>query len=228
MKFNIKQITYSAIFILIAALTFQSYRLSVKENKLKDVSSKLTLLEYTLSNKKDSINLLEYQAKLLTAKSDSLNKEVLKLKKYNTVLNNKLDSALSSIDSIPPDSSYIFLKDSAYKYSGDLIYPFNGKQITEIHKDFVENIILNKININLDSTINLISSQIVAKDNLINNQLIQINTYKGMIKSLDDIVNINKGEINKLNKDVIKQKRVKYLLQGISVAEGIFILISIL
>jgi len=45
MKISIKQIAYAGIFLLIAGLVFQSYRLSVKSNKLDSANSALVVLD---------------------------------------------------------------------------------------------------------------------------------------------------------------------------------------
>jgi hypothetical protein len=48
-----------------------------------------------------------------------------------------------------------------------------------------------------------------------------IDSYKGIIINMDI-------EKDRLNKEVVKQKRGKYIFQGVSVAGGIIILISLL
>jgi len=228
MKITFKHITYAAIFLLVAALTFQSYRLSVKSNKLKDANSELVILEYKLASKQDSINLFKSRTVVLEHKSDSLIKVIIKLQKDKKILDKKLIEALANVDLIPTDESYSFLQDSAYNYPGELKYPFNNKQVTEIHKDFIENIMLERINVNLVTTVDVFKEQIMILDSLISNQYVQLDLYDEMIGSYKGIITTVEKEKDKLNKDIIKQKRVKYIFQGISVAEALVILISLL
>jgi hypothetical protein len=228
MKLQVKHIAYGAIFLLVSGLTFQSYRLSVKNTKLEQLDTTTLLLKEEIKHKSDSIDLLEARAIVLQSKSDSLNKVVNTLQKDKDRLYTKLDSALSAIDSIPAEDNYVFLRDSAYNYPGELEFPFNSKQVTEIRKDFTENGLLKKINVNLATTIDVLQKQNEIKDNLILNQNNQLDLYENMIDSYKDVVEVNEKSNAKLTKEVIKQKRVKYLFQGISVAGGIFILISIL
>jgi len=228
MKLQIKHIAYGAIFLLIGLVVFQSYRLSIKNDKLKQLNSTTVLLEERLKYKIDSINLLETENIILESKSDSLNSIVSKLKKDNIALNTKLDSALSAIDSIPSEENYLYLKNIAYNYPGDLEYPFNAKQVTEIRKDYTENGLLNKININLTNTVDVLQKQNDVKDNLILNKDSQIELYKSSADSYKVEIENCEENITTLNKDVIKQKRVRYLFEGVSIVGGIFILISIL
>lgn len=228
MKLQIKHFAYGAIFLLIGLVVFQSYRLSIKNDKLKQLNSTTVLLEERLKHKTDSINLLETENIILESKSDSLNVIVNELKKDNIALNVKLDSALSAIDSIPSEENYSYLKNVAYNYPGNLQYPFNAKQVAEIRKDYTENGLLNKININLVNTIDVLQKQNSVKDDLILNKDVQIDLHKSIIDSYKTEIENCEKNIATLNKDAIKQKRVKYLFQGVSIVGGVFILISIL
>lgn len=228
MKITLRHITYVVVFILIAALSFQSYRLSSKIDKLDSANVTLALIKERLSHKQDSLDLLASQAAVLKFKADSLGVVVDELEKNNELLSGKLDSALTAIDSIPPEENYVFLQDSAYRYPGELKYPFNGKQVTEIRKTYVENVMVKKININLATTVNILRKQNETQDSLISNQYVQLDMYSGMIGSLKNIVATQEGENDKLNKDLIKQKKLKILFEGSTAVGIIFILISLL
>jgi septal ring factor EnvC (AmiA/AmiB activator) len=228
MKFTIKHYAYAAIFVLIAVLTFQSYRLSVKQDRIDLYGKELALLNHKLTIKQDSIKWLEVEKERLAFKFDSIGEVVDKLRRENKVLSKKLKDALAAVDVIPPEETYIFLRDTAYNYEGEYKYPFNDRQVVEIRKDYVENININKINVNLNSTINMLNEQINVQDGIIVNQSSQINNYLDMVNALNETVNIKDAENNKLSKDVKKQKRVRYFLQGVTVAEAIVIIISLL
>jgi len=122
----------------------------------------------------------------------------------------------------------MFLQDTAYNYPGSLDYPFNAKQVTEIRKDFTENSIINKINVNLLATVDVLQGQNTTKDSLILIQDSQIDLYKEMVDSYKEIITTVEKEKTKLNKDIVKQKRIKYILEGVSAVEAIVILISFL
>lgn len=53
-------------------------------------------------------------------------------------LTSELDSALSQLNGITSDSSYIFLQTVAYAYPGELQYLFNALQIKGIHGDYLK------------------------------------------------------------------------------------------
>lgn len=228
MKITLKHITYGVVFVLIAALTFQSYRLSVKMAKLNEANSSLAIVNERLIHKQDSINLLRKQSLLLKFKADSLGLLVADLQNDNDSLNNELDSVLSAIDSIPPKDSYTFLQDSAYNYPGELEYPFNAKQVTEIHRTYVENIMVKKINVNLATTIYVLQEQNKTQDSLISNQYVQLSIYSDMINSLRGVIVTQEAENNTLNKQLSKERKLKILFQGATAVGVVFILITLL
>lgn len=221
-------IVFGSIFLLVGMLTFQSYRLSIRTNQLNNSSTEIELLKYKLSNKQDSLNLLQLEAQTLRNISDSLVKETVKLEKVTRDLNIQLEKALSKIDSIPPGESYEFLQNVAYNYEGTLEYPFNSIQVTEIHKSYVENEMIKSINVNLATTINVLNRRIGIQDSLIYNQHSRLRIYGNMVDLLNRETELLSKENKKLNKDIINQKRVKYLFQGTTIVGGIFILISLL
>jgi hypothetical protein len=228
MKLNNTIIAYGVGLLLLTGLIFQSYRLSVNNNVLGNTNTQIILLKDKLSRKTDTISLLEAQRDSVEIRNLLLAKTIIRLDKENKKLDRQLDSAISAIDSIPADENYSYLQDSAYTYDGDKIYPFNGKQVTEIRKDYVANNMLRKINGNLEVTIYTLKKQVDTQDTIITNQYVQIDVYKDMIVTLKEINVINDEAIKKLNKEVVKQKRLKYILEGIGVAEAFYILISII
>jgi len=228
MKVTIRNIAYVIIFVLLGAVTFQSYLLSTKIDKLNMANDNLKAVKEQLAHKQDSINLLSKQSFTLQLKADSLGKVAIELKKYNNTLVHQLENALSHIDSIPPEENYIFLKDTAYVYPGELKFPFNAKQVTEMRKTFAENLVIKKINVNLATTINVLQKQNNIQDSIISNQYIQLNIYSGMVKTLTNNLDIKAKENTKLYKDVINQKRVKYLFEGTTFIGVVYILISLI
>jgi len=223
-----KHIAYAAIFLLIAGLSFQSYRLSIKLNELSKADVAIILLNEQIKHKVDSIKTLNNQKLFMKDRVDSLNVIIGNLEKQKTNLSNKLDSALNVIDTIPPDDNYKYLQEVAYPYQGELKYPFNGIQVTEIRKDFTRVDGLQKINLNLETTVIKLKTQSLTKDSIITNQDLQIDLYKDINSSCQDLVAIKTDQIKDLNKDIKKQKRITYFLQTISMAEAIYILISLL
>jgi len=227
-KLQFKHIAYAAIFLLIAGLSFQSYRLSIKLNELSKADVAIILLNEQIKHKVDSIKTLNNQKLFMKDRVDSLNVIIGNLEKQKTNLSNKLDSALNVIDTIPPDDNYKYLQEVAYPYQGELKYPFNGIQVTEIRKDFTRVDGLQKINLNLETTVIKLKTQSLTKDSIITNQDLQIDLYKDINSSCQDLVAIKTDQIKDLNKDIKKQKRITYFLQTISMAEAIYILISLL
>lgn len=228
MTINSKHIAYGIIFVLLAAVTFQSYKLSIKIDQLNAANSNINTINELLNHKQDSINKLSKETAVLQLKADSLGKVVLELKKDNTELSNQLDSTLSSIDNIPPEKNYRFLQDSAYRYYGKLEYPFNAKQVTEIRKTYTENIMIKKINVNLATTVNILQRQVNVQDSIIGIQYVQLDMYSGMVKTLRMTLDLKHQENLDLYKDVINQKRLKYLFEGATLVGVIYILISLI
>jgi len=228
MKITLTHITYAAVFVLIGALTFQSIRLSNKISKLNSTDSALTIAKEHLVHKQDSIDLLCKQSLFLKFKADSLGLLVADLQADNDSLNNELDSALAVIDSIPPEDSYIFLQDSAYNYPGELEYPFNARQVTEIHRAYIENIMIKKINVNLATTVNILRKQNETQDSLISNQYVQLSIYSDMVNSLRGVVTTQEVANNQLNKQLNKERKLKILFEGATAVGVIFILITLL
>ena len=228
MKITLRHVAYVAVFLLIGAFSYQSYRLSVKIDKLNSTNSALALAKQTLSHKQDSINLLAGQANQLKLKADSLGLLVIDLQKDKDILYNELADALAAIDSIPVEDNYIYLRDTAYKYAGALDYPFNASQVIAMRKTYTREDFLYKVNINQAVTITILRKQNSLQDSVIGNQYVQLVLYSDMIDSLKDIVSNQEADNKKLTKDIIKQKRAKYFFQGTTAVGVIVALISLL
>jgi len=230
-KIQLKHIGYGLVILLIAGFSLQSYRLSVKRSELENSNVATSLLTEKINHKTDSIKLLSSQKIAMTYKSDSLSNVIRLLKKQKMELDKKLTDALTAIDLIPPDRNYIFLQDIAYPtllYDGKLEYPFNGKQVTEIRKDFTRVDGLEKLNIDLENIIIQSEVQYSVQEGIISNQESQIGLYKDINTSCQTLVGMKDIEIKTLNKDIKKQKRMKYLLQSISIGEALAIIIILL
>jgi len=228
MQITLKEIGYGIVFLLVTGIAIQSYRLSIAKSKLKDSGIALALIKESLKHKQDSIDLLAIDAITLRDKNDSLTVIVNKLSQKNKNLDKKLKDALSNIDSIPPDVNYAYLQDSAYVYPGDKVYPFNGTQVTEIRKDYVENDILKKINLDYVTFTDVLRIQIGVQDSMIGNQYEQLGIYEGMVTSLTDVLSAAELDKSNLNKEMIRQKRGKFIFLGSTVAEALTILTLIL
>ena len=101
---------------------------------------------------------------------DSLIKERelrIELERHSTVLerervilatdNAKLKKRLAEIPvwllNLPADSSYKFLDEEAYPYTGEKRFPFNEPQIKNIHADYLENVTLKGLVVNLENEV---------------------------------------------------------------------------
>ncbi len=86
----------------------------------------------------------ENKAKLLEADKQRVTVE-------NTKLKNKLKDIPDWLNKIPADSSYQYLIQIAYPYSGEMKYPFNSPQVKDIHKNYAENVIYTALVDTLDA-----------------------------------------------------------------------------
>lgn len=225
MKWTLRHTGYVIVFLLLGAVTVQSFMLSSKINKLNEANNSITIIKEQLNHKQDSIDLLSLQSITLKARADSLGVVVNELQEDNEQLSNVLHDALTSIDSIPAEENYVFLKDTAYNYSGPLEFPFNAKQVTEIRKTYVENDAIKKINVNLNLSVSILKEQVILQDSVINNQYVQLHLYSDMIDSLKDIVDQQEEENNNLNKQVVLQKRLKNIFQGTTLGSVLLVII---
>jgi len=223
-----RTIAYGVIFLLLAAVTVQSYFLSVKIDKLNAANSNLDAVKKELTHKQDSINLLSKQASTLQLKADSLGEVAIELKKNNEMLTHQLDNILSNIDSIPPEENYRYLQDTAYRYLGKLEFPFNAKQVTEIRKTHAENVMIKKINVNLATTVNILQKQIVLKDSLISNQYVQLDLYAGIVETLKTTIDKQGIDNTKLRKDAMNQKRIRYIFEGGTFIGIVYIILTLI
>lgn len=228
MKLTVNNLIILACLTFASLLSVQTYFLFKKDKELKNTKNELVDINTLLKNTRDSVSLLDFQNDKFKAKIDSLHNIVLSLEKDKNKLYEQLDSALSAIDSIPPDLNYKFLQDSAYNYPGDKVYPFNGKQVTEIRKSFVENQTLKKIVVNMETTLSALRKQNKTQDSVIINKELIIKIQNNTIDELHKVVIDQNSKVSDLERNVNKQKAIKHIFQGTTVAGIIFGLISIL
>lgn len=177
--------------------------LNVKNDILfQDVKNKDSLLiqkDLQIQTLKDSVGASEMRA-------DDIASDY-------TVLQAEFEHLSDSLQSIPADTSYQFLVDEAYPYPGHLKYPFNEPQVKGIHLTFLENIELDKMNLNLLFQINEKDYQLDVKDTLVYEQAAAMMLMSESRMDLDSII-VNKDQIIKEQDGQIKKtKRRKTIWQ---------------
>jgi hypothetical protein len=96
-----------------------------------------TALELKITQRDVQIKFEEAKVKNLDRKVDSLNKVFVVKDKIIAGITADLNKALSQLNGITSDSSYIFLQKIAYAFPGTLQYLFNSTQIKYIHSDYL-------------------------------------------------------------------------------------------
>lgn len=75
----------------------------------------------------------------IEAENKRLQRDKGQLTSNNTLLRKKLADIPEWLLNMPTDSSYKFLHDTAYPFSGEDKFPFNEPQVKNIHRDYLEN-----------------------------------------------------------------------------------------
>jgi len=169
MKDQVKNILIIALIVLIGLFGFfggrkvAKYQEEIGFLKLskKSLKEQITKREGVIQNQQDTIDKQEAKIKSLMLIFLAKDKQIAEL----TV---EIDSALTWLDFITADSSYIFLQEVAYNYPGALKYLFNELQIKYIHADYLKARSSERIMPVMTSQINNCKDQFVVRDSVAN------------------------------------------------------------
>jgi len=220
-----KHIAAIAVAVLLTCLLLQH---TGNNRRIDSYQYKIDSLTQCVESRDNIIVQMDSNALKLTFKADSLQGKVNTLKKTNSVLEGKLDSISSIVDSIPSDVNYAYLTDVAYPFKGKEEFNFNENQIKEIRVDFEENILLSKIKLNLDSTLKEMDMMLWYKDSLINMKDYQLGLLKLNQIDLKSLIELNKSEIVYWKAEADRQRKLKIKFGAGSTVLGVLLIIALL
>ncbi len=164
-----------------------------------------SILQNQIIDRENQIKVLQAKTDTHKARIDSCMGEFQKKDKVIAGLKRDLNEALSELDGISSDSSYIFLTKIAYNYPGFLSYLFNENQIKAIHADYLRVRNAEKVVVALNDQINNCRVQFAQRDSLANS----LKTMFGLSeKNLADCQKINQDN-EKIIKDVTKERNAE-------------------
>lgn len=209
--------TIGAIIILVVlVLSFINGGCNRREaNKLLEQVTGLNIqndvLKIKIENRRYDLLLqdaeIEKYKDLLAAKE----KENKELKDNNYRLREQKESNIVEVITIPVDSSYLYLTEVAYPYSGELKYPFNEPQVKFIHLTYLDKLNLEKQKDNLIAQVTNYESQLLLKNTIFEKKVIQLSMAEENITGYKEIIK-NKDKEIVLKDKVIKKKKIGNIL----------------
>jgi len=206
----------------------------IQRKRLVDYTERVTTIENTntqlltsIENKDAKLVLSDAEILTLRDKNTELESENHVLKIREGHLQASLATISASVDNIPPDSSYAFLK-AVYPYKGLLEYSFNKKQVKGIHVTYLENLTLKGLGVNLQEQINNCASRLAVVGTISGELQGQVDILKSEKKDYEEII-VNKSTKNSLlSKQVKKEKRKKTVYKVTTgIAAALVILIAL-
>lgn len=119
----------------------------------------------------------------------------------------KYEHLSDSLTDVPADTSYSFLVNEAYPYTGQMKYPFNEPQVKGIHLTYLEKEQLSDMNENLLAQVDENQTRIMYQDTLVDEQAAEILQMKSNRQDLDSIL-INKDQIITMQDKQIHKERI--------------------
>jgi len=210
---KIKDNTWFLVILAILVGVFLIYNYKTTSNANKEIDAlktHKTTLELQIAKndsiirlKQDSINRQKQEIDSLVILFDESNK-------LSELLKKKLAEAISNLDNISSDSSYVFLQEIAYKYPGTLKYLFNELQIKGIHATWLKAQGYENIICEMDSQIDNCQLQFKIRDrvyviqnSIIDNQEISLNNCIKLNNTNDSIIAMSD---NLLKKETTRKK----------------------
>jgi hypothetical protein len=228
MKLQSKHLIYVAIVLLVAAVTFQSYRLSVKVNELRNSDASTALLKEEIKHKVDSIQTLKDQRLIFAVRAGLLYVDIDSIRHAKWVQKLQLDTLLTMVSMMPKDSAYKYYQKIHMDPGGVKEYPITYKQLIASIEDHVTVESQRKYIVTQDNLVNKQAYLIILKDDIIKNLDTQVGVYSSMSQNCMALVDIKTNENKQLDKEVKKEKRWKSLFQGVMLAQTLYILITLL
>ena len=220
---NLSRIKTIGLLIVLTFFVLSLVRNGCDRSDLEDMVERVTGLDIQndilMEDVKDRDSLIISRDLRIEELKDSLGASIMRADDiaYDyTVLEAEFQRLYDSLLTIPADTSYKFLVDEAYPYPGHLKYPFNEPQVKGIHLTFLENIELDKMNLNLLTQIDEKDYQLDVKDTVVYEQAEAMELMAESRVDLDSII-INKDEIIEIQDEQInKKQRGKTFWQVIS------------
>jgi hypothetical protein len=224
---NLSRIKTVGLLILIAFFVISLFRNGCDRADMEDMVERITGLnvrnDILFEDVKERDSLLIARDLRIAELQDSLGASDMRvgdLEYDYSVLEAEYDHLSDSLLRIPADTSYQFLVDEAYPYSGHLKYPFNEPQVKGIHLTFLENIKLDEMNFNLLTQIDERDYQLELKDTVVYEQTEAMMLMVESRQDLDSII-INKDEVIEVqDKQIDKMKKGKTIWQ---IAAGVIL-----
>lgn len=189
-------------------LTEKITGLSIKNDLLLNENKEL---DKKLQEEKDWRIVYETKAKTFEVEKNRLAQENFKLK-------GKLADISNSLLGISTDSSYSFLQTSAYPFQGDLNYPFNEPQVRAIHKNYLENAVLNSLVDTFTRQVDNCNDLLASKNDIINSYSTSMEVMGAKNKNYDSII-YNQSEKESIyvkeNKRLERRKNLWRVTAGI-------------
>ena len=199
-----------------------------KTTVITDNQHTIDSLKQSIVLDKDSIRILRLEASAERFKADSLAKVAELSEREGSVLKQRLDSILGTIDSIPPTENYAFLKDTAYPVVGEGEYPFNDNQLKLIRRDYEISKASYDIIANKDTIISLLKGQNNSLTNALTLKELEITKLNNIIKTNENLLSEEKGRSEMWKVEATEQKTKKKIYAGATIGTAILLIISIL